>query len=47
MAVQVDGNKAERIGLVVFNTLIDEVDGVCNHFDLKHIPTTRRQLQLL
>lgn len=47
MAVQMDGNKAERIGLVVFNTFIDEVDGVRNHFDLKHIPTTRRQLQLL
>jgi hypothetical protein len=47
MAVQVDGNKAERIGLVVFNTFIDVIDGVRNHFDLKHILTTRRQLQLL
>jgi hypothetical protein len=47
MAVHVDGNRAERIGLVIFDTFIDVVDGVRNHFDLKHIPTTRRELQLL
>jgi hypothetical protein len=47
LAVRVDGYKAERIGLIIFNIFIDVVDGVRNDFDLKHIPTMRRQMRLV
>jgi hypothetical protein len=47
MAVQVDGNIAERVGLIIFNTFIDIVDGVRIHFDLDRIPTTRHHMQLV
>jgi hypothetical protein len=47
LAVRMDVNKAEKIGLIIFNTFIDVVDGARNDFDLKHIPTMRRQMRLV
>ena len=46
MVVEEHGGIAEQLGLIVFNTYLDTVDGVRGYFDLDCIPKSRRWMEL-